>query len=51
MELKACIFDLDGDIVDIAKYHFMAWSRLAKERGFTFTLDDNEALHGVSRMT
>jgi len=50
MNLKACIFDLDGVIVDTAKYHFMAWRRLAKELGFEFTLSDNEALKGVSRM-
>jgi beta-phosphoglucomutase len=50
MDLKACIFDLDGVIVDTAKYHFMAWRRLAKEMGFLFTLEDNEALKGVSRM-
>lgn len=51
MELKGCIFDLDGVIVDTAKYHFMAWRRLAKELGFEFTVEDNEALKGVSRMT
>lgn len=50
MDLKACIFDLDGVIVDTAKYHFLAWRRLAKELGFEFTLSDNEALKGVSRM-
>ncbi len=50
MDLKGCIFDLDGVIVDTAKYHFMAWRRLAKELGFVFTLEDNEALKGVSRM-
>ena len=50
MDLKGCIFDLDGVIVDTAKYHFMAWRRLAKELGFTFTVEDNEALKGVSRM-
>ena len=50
MDLRACIFDLDGVIVDTAKYHFMAWRRLAKELGFEFTLADNEALKGVSRM-
>lgn len=49
-ELKGCIFDLDGVIVDTAKYHFMAWRRLAKELGFEFTLEENEALKGVSRM-
>lgn len=50
MDLRGCIFDLDGVIVDTAKYHFMAWRRLAKELGFEFTLEDNEALKGVSRM-
>ena len=50
MDLKGCIFDLDGVIVDTAKSHFMAWRRLAKELGFIFTLEDNEALKGVSRM-
>jgi beta-phosphoglucomutase len=51
MDLRGCIFDLDGVIVDTAKYHFMAWRRLAKELGFEFTIEENEALKGVSRMT
>ena len=50
MDLKGCIFDLDGVIVDTAKYHYMAWRRLAKELGFVFTAEDNEALKGVSRL-
>jgi beta-phosphoglucomutase len=50
MDLKGCIFDLDGVIVDTAKYHFLAWRRLAGELGFEFTSEDNEALKGVSRM-
>jgi beta-phosphoglucomutase len=49
-EIKACIFDLDGVIVDTAKYHYIAWNRLAKELGFNFTEHDNERLKGVSRM-
>ncbi len=48
--IKACIFDLDGVIVDTAHYHFLAWSRLAKEIGIPFNEDDNERLKGVSRM-
>lgn len=48
--IKACLFDLDGVIVDTAKYHFLAWKRLADEMGFEFTQDDNERLKGVSRM-
>lgn len=48
--VKACIFDLDGVIVDTAKYHYLAWKRLANELGFEFTEKDNERLKGVSRM-
>jgi len=48
--IKACIFDLDGVIVDTAKFHFLAWQRLAKELGIRFTEADNERLKGVSRM-
>jgi len=49
-KIKACIFDLDGVIVDTAKYHFIAWRALAEELGFEFTQEDNERLKGVSRM-
>jgi beta-phosphoglucomutase len=50
MQIAACIFDLDGVIVDTAKYHFLAWKRLADQLGIQFTEDDNERLKGVSRM-
>lgn len=50
-KLSACIFDLDGVVVDTAKYHYIAWKSLANELGFDFTKDDNERLKGVSRMT
>jgi beta-phosphoglucomutase len=48
--IKACIFDLDGVIVDTAHYHFLAWRRLANELGIQLTEHDNEKLKGVSRM-
>lgn len=48
--IKACIFDLDGVIVDTAHYHFLAWKRLADELGVNFSEQDNERLKGVSRM-
>ena len=48
--IKACIFDLDGVIVDTARYHYLAWKKLAKELGIDLTLEDNERLKGVSRM-
>ncbi len=50
MSIKACLFDLDGVIVDTAKYHYIAWKELANELGFDFTETDNERLKGVSRM-
>jgi beta-phosphoglucomutase len=50
MRTAACIFDLDGVIVDTARYHFLAWKRLADQLGIHFTEDDNERLKGVSRM-
>ena len=46
---KGFIFDLDGVIVDTAKYHYKAWSSLANQLGFVFTQEDNELLKGVSR--
>jgi beta-phosphoglucomutase len=48
--IKAAIFDLDGVIVDTARYHFLAWRRLAIELGLDLTEEDNEKLKGVSRM-
>ncbi len=50
MEIKACIFDLDGVIVDTARYHFIAWKKLAEKLDINFTENDNERLKGVSRM-
>lgn len=50
MEFQACIFDLDGVIVDTASHHFVAWSRLADELGVPFSKQDNEQLKGVSRV-
>ena len=49
-ELKACVFDLDGVIVDTAKHHFQAWRRLALTLGFDFTETLNEQVKGVSRL-
>ncbi len=47
---KAFIFDLDGVIVDTAKYHFLAWQKLANQLGIEFTHEHNEELKGVSRV-
>ncbi|MDR1286348.1 MAG: beta-phosphoglucomutase [Treponema sp.] len=47
--VRGAIFDLDGVLVDTAKYHYLAWKRLARELGFDFTEENNERLKGVSR--
>jgi len=50
MTKKAFIFDLDGVIVDTAKYHFLAWQKIAANLGIEFTPEHNEELKGVSRV-
>lgn len=49
-KLTACIFDLDGVIVDSAKYHFKAWKKMANSLGIDFDESQNENLKGVARM-
>lgn len=48
--IKAVIFDLDGVIVNTAKYHYLAWKHLANSLGFDVTEEQNEHLKGVSRV-
>ncbi|MEJ5996044.1 beta-phosphoglucomutase [Pedobacter sp. Du54] len=48
--IKACLFDLDGVLVDTAVYHYKAWKRLANAMGFDFTEEQNEQLKGISRI-
>lgn len=50
MNKKGFIFDLDGVIVDTAKYHFLAWKNLANSLEIDFTEEENEQLKGVSRV-
>jgi len=47
---KACIFDLDGVIVDTVEFHYKAWKSVANELGIDFGKEENEALKGVSRI-
>ncbi len=51
MNFRCAIFDLDGVLVDTAKYHYLAWKELARQLGFEFLPEQNERLKGVSRMT
>lgn len=48
--IEACIFDLDGVVVDTARYHYEAWRRIAVLFDFEFTTEQNEALKGISRV-
>lgn len=48
--MKGFLFDLDGVIVDTAKYHYIAWKRVGKQLGFELGLEQNEQLKGVSRV-
>ena len=47
--MKGYIFDLDGVLVDTAKYHYIAWQTIAKEFDFELTLAHNELLKGIGR--
>ena len=47
--INAFIFDLDGVIVDTAKYHYLAWKKLTDRLNLKFNIQDNELLKGVSR--
>ncbi len=49
-EIKACIFDLDGVIVDTAKFHFLAWQKMGKLISLNLIPKDDEYLRGVGRM-
>ncbi len=50
MHKKGFIFDLDGVIVDTARYHYLAWRKLANSIGVDFSEKQNEQLKGVSRV-
>jgi beta-phosphoglucomutase len=50
MNSKGFIFDLDGVIVDTAKYHYLAWKNLANDLSIPFSEAQNEELKGVSRV-
>ncbi len=49
-KITACIFDLDGVIVDTAKYHYQAWHKLAIQLDIPFNEAENEKMKGISRM-
>lgn len=49
--MKGVLFDLDGILTDTAKFHFAAWSRLAKEQlSVDLPAKFEQELKGVSRV-
>lgn len=49
--IRGFIFDLDGVLVDTARFHYLAWRRLAREEfGFELTPELNEQFKGVNRI-
>ena len=47
--ISGAVFDLDGVITDTAKFHYLAWQKLADELGIAFNEEMNESFKGVSR--
>lgn len=50
MGIQACILNLDGVVVDTARYHYQAWRQLANKLGFDITEAQHETLRGRTRM-
>jgi beta-phosphoglucomutase len=48
-ELKGVVFDLDGVLVDTARFHDQAWAELANGLGYQLQEHDRHALKGRSR--
>ena len=49
-KISAFIFDLDGVLVDTAKYHFSGWQKLGEQLGINLDEKDNDKLKGVGRI-
>ena len=49
--MHAFLFDLDGVLVDTAKYHYQAWQAVCKQLGFDLSHEENEKLKGIDRVT
>ena len=44
MKHKLALFDLDGVIVDTAKYHFISWRKIAKCFNYELKTEDSELI-------
>jgi len=47
---QACIFDLDGVLVDTVGLHFESWSKLAKSLGHELPFELKDKFRGASRL-
>jgi beta-phosphoglucomutase len=47
--IRALIFDVDGVLADTIEPHYQSWKVLADEAEIPFTLQDYDALRGLSR--
>ncbi|ARV60523.1 beta-phosphoglucomutase [Nostocales cyanobacterium HT-58-2] len=47
--IAGVIFDLDGVLTDTSEFHYLAWKRLADEKGIPFDRKTNEGMRGLSR--
>lgn len=48
-QYKGIIFDLDGVLISTDYFHYLAWSKIAKEINIDFNIETNNKLRGVSR--
>ena len=48
--MEGYIFDLDGVLVDTAKYHYLAWKTIAQEFDFELTPAHNEQLKSLTKV-
>lgn len=49
IDIKGCIFDMDGVLTDTAELHFKSWKRFANQFGFKIPDELNNRLKGLSR--
>lgn len=47
--IRGAIFDMDGVLVDTARYHFVSWQLVANALGFTLNKNINQQLKGINR--
>lgn len=50
MNVRAAFFQIDGVLVDMTKFHFFAWRRLADELAIPFTEADNARMRGAGSL-